>query len=458
MDRGVKRLFAFLLTASLLIFLLPTLLSWSPALAGRAFSLKLGGSWEISELQLTWQGPQVLGPTDYASDTLRAHFDRLDLHVPLWGLLRSPPRGAAELDNGTFLFPPSSSLHNVSAKIASNNAGSYDVAIAGSTAIDSAPGSFGLTGVLTSLQPLHVDLDASAKRFPGPAVDLLANALGYKLKGLMKELLGDRVDLKASLSFAQNNGSADVTVVSTLAALEFHGNLDGHTLTLKEPLIAWFPLNEILAHSALRDLNPLFLAAIKSKTPVRLQIEPLEASLPYQPFDWNKVKLLEGTLDLGQVICSNTSLLHTLLSVTKNKLPAEELNAWFTPLYFSVQNGVIKTQRLDALIGDSLHICTWGTINLPKDQVRMFLGLPADTLEQVFGIRGLPPSYVLKLPIKGSPAHPRLETSGALAHIAALTAAKKLKHNDFFGGKIGTLAQPDSDTPAPTTQPYPWAR
>ena len=109
---------------------------------------------------------------------------------------------------------------------------------------------------------------------------------------------------------------------------------------------------------------------------------------------------------------------------------------------------------MDALVANSLHLCSWGDIELEKGRLDMSLGLTADTLRKAFGIRNLADDYVLKIQLKGTVAEPKLATSAALAKIAALLAAQKTAKG-LPGGIVNLFTQQQNDIP-PANHPLPW--
>ena len=138
------------------------------------------------------------------------------------------------------------------------------------------------------------------------------------------------------------------------------------------------------------------------------------------------------------------------------------MEAWFTPVSFQLQNGRLETGRLDALLSRSVHICSWGSVNLLTEKLHMYLGLPADTLQGSFGITGLPSDYVLKIPLRGTLSHPELSTSSAAAQIASMAATQNIplpKVGKMFEKITKTVStvKNDKDVP-PAKRPFPWER
>ena len=131
------------------------------------------------------------------------------------------------------------------------------------------------------------------------------------------------------------------------------------------------------------------------------------------------------------------------------------MDVWFTPLFFSLHDGLLTTSRIDFLIDQTIHICTWGNIDYLSDRLDMYVGLPAETLQQSFGIEQLPADYVMKIALRGTMKKPKLATHAAAAKIAALLAAQKSSQNWLSSGILGIFGEIDSNVPPPH-RPFPW--
>lgn len=106
---------------------------------------------------------------------------------------------------------------------------------------------------------------------------------------------------------------------------------------------------------------------------------------------------------------------------------AASLEASLSPLVADVSgDGSIRAQRLDLRlklpgVAAPLHLVTWGTAHVsPGGPLDMALCLPADTLEAVLGVRGLPEGYGVVIPVRGTVAAPAPELGGAASRLAAL--------------------------------------
>ena len=408
---------------------------------------KTGMTIKMETLNLTWFGPQRFQSVTFQNSEANGSFDELLAQMPLWKL--SKLKGEFTLTNGKFsLKLANAKLENVSVKIVDQQ-----FFAAGSCSQDQVQGSFNIEGTVEKF-PSNFSLQGRLTSFPSLILDDL-----LKAKGLIVDAFGPSFNLEGSA----NTGSLDLKLSSPNCKTEVHGNFDGKTLKLRDPLSATFKLTPALSALLTRDINPLFLTAVQSKDPIRLTISPDDFSLPYAPFNEKNLSIPKGRIEIGRVVCQNGPTLNTLIALLQSKWlkKTDQMNAWFAPLDFRIQNGFLETGRLDLLLADSIHVCTWGYIDLRRDQINMYLGLPADTLEKSFGIKGLNSNYVLKIPIRGTTKKPELETGPATAQITAMAAAQKIplpgKVGKIFGTVVNTVTglKNDPDVP-PAQRPFPW--
>jgi hypothetical protein len=164
-------------------------------------------------------------------------------------------------------------------------------------------------------------------------------------------------------------------------------------------------------------------------------------------------------LNMGQVLCKNGSSLTSILTILKQKPLSygQEMNIWFTPMHFSLRHGLFHTRRMDALVADSIHICTWGNVNLINEQLHLSLGLTASALKKAFHITNLPRDFVLEIPITGSIKEPIISTEGASAKIAALKASETIFKGSLPGRILKSFVPTEHNVP-PAHHPLPWEK
>lgn len=440
-----KTLFIILGLLALLIAFFPLLLSTpvgSPIFT-HLLSVKFRGQVSIEKTRLSWFGPQRFEHVTLTKPDLIASIDLLESTVPFWEL--SNFGSSFRLEDGNFLFPTyqQAQITHVQAKIEGQK-----LQAKGST-----PGGGFLAIQGTVVSKREFDITATIKEIPTIAVDKL-----LKLNGTLYKILGSTLSFNGTLTHKSQAGKLRFDFSSPNGTAALNGNINDDILTLNQPLKATIRLSDALSELLVK--SELF-TAIRAKNPISLLISSEGFSCPLNPFRFDQLQIQRGTLNLGQIQIDAGSSLHSLVQLFDHKAFEKTTDIWFTPALFQLQNGRLQLSRVDALVSKSIHLCTWGDIDIKNDDLQMTLGLPGDTLERSFNIRNLSDSYVLKIPIRGSIKDPQFETKGAIAKIAILSTSKHIptKGGKIFGGIVNavTQAQDDGDAP-PANRPFPWER
>lgn len=270
----------------------------------------------------------------------------------------------------------------------------------------------------------HLEVDAPFWSFSGPfhfnfqAQIFTSPSLAF--------IFGKSIDIAGSASFDKT----DLILSSTTFNTELKGFLSKEAMTLRTPLSVPFHLDF-------------------AENPVRLSIDPKGFSFPL-PFKLKKLSIGKATIDANKIRLKNDGLFSFL------KIGIPQITAWITPVPFTLHEGILTLQRIDALLTNSIHICLWGTIDLLQDRLHLTLGLPADTLQKTFGIQNLPPAYVMKIPVRGSLQTPSIDTSSAIAKITALVAKGQLPKKGIFGNLVDIFSSKEDKDIPPPNRPFPW--
>lgn len=438
----------------LLIFIL-LLIGFFPFIAsttlGKPFFIqliktKVKGDITIEKLDLSWLGPQRFENISLANQDVSADVALITSNVPFWKL--SHLGNSFTLQDGTFSFSAyeGAEITNVQALINGNN-----LKATGSTPQG---GSLSIRGTIQSDE--NFDITADLKQIPTIAIDQL-----LKLNGLAYKTLGMTLNANGACTFTKNQGSISMVLTSPNFKGSINAAITNGILTLNEPLNATLQVSKELTEVLLQHTSDKIITGLETKNPFILRILTPGFSCPIKPFRFDQLEVGAASLDLGQVRVQSGESLHFLVKLFKNKDFGKNIDIWFTPVAFQIQNGVIELGRMDALLSRSIHLCTWGDIDVKKDKLHMFLGLPADTLQESFGIQTLSRNYVLKIPVHGSLNNPKFDTGPAIAKIATMTASQQIptKGGKIFGGIVNvfTQAQDDGDAPPPN-RPFPWER
>ncbi len=148
------------------------------------------------------------------------------------------------------------------------------------------------------------------------------------------------------------------------------------------------------------------------------------------------VRIAKATLDLGKVEIDNNSQLGVVMGIlnTDRGTANGAFKVWFTPLHLSLSDGVLKFNRMDALIADRFPVALWGKIDVPNDRVRMIIGITAPALREAYALANVSDNYVLQLPLTGTIDNAVVDKARATARITALAAQS---HGTTEGVVIG---------------------
>ncbi len=417
---------------------------------------KIDAKIEVGKLRLSWFGPQEISHFHAKGKEYVIGFDQLRVSQPLWRSIRL-------LDGNWKSFTGSFSLQNASIYVdhpsypevevselfaeAERKKSNWQIdAKANISAPSGKQGFFSLRGNsdLARWNDLTCNLDLSFSHLPTYFLQVVKNG------PFLAALMGDTADGKATLSMQKGKGRLDASIDSESLRTDIFGKIENGILTLRKNLIAQFYLTENLSNYLFKEINPFFVTAISADHPVQLLIHKNGFSFPLS-FDTNQLVIDRATLDMGKIRCQNGSTLSLAISLLKMRslLGQRTMTVWFNPLDFSIKDQIITCQRMDMLIADVLHFCTWGKINLKNKKIRMTLGITQSALAHSFGLTNLPKEYVLTIPIRGTTKKPDIDLSKGAAKIAALMAKDKA---GFFGKWIPTE---EKEIPPPI-YPIPW--
>ena len=141
-------------------------------------------------------------------------------------------------------------------------------------------------------------------------------------------------------------------------------------------------------------------------------------------------------------------------------LSTPTITIWFTPIYFNFHRGNLALKRFDFLVGETYPLANWGSFNLLTNRGDFVLGLTSQTLQTVFGVKGLNNDYLLQIPIHLANGKTEVDKKKAMARVSSLIAqthgGEKVK---LLGNILDMVLSEKGDaSPAPTTQPFPWEK
>lgn len=333
------------------------------------------------------------------------------------------------------------------------------VLLTGKSVIDGEEGNFDISSVIGhEIKTGTITL----KNFPTISFDELFFEKSDQNKGLISQILGQKSNLTSTFKIVNSEGTIFIDIASSNLRARVSANYSKGLITLNAPLDAALILSEKLSLSLLKDVNPLLIYGLKAFSPVKIKIPEGALSLPVSPLNLKELKIENAMVDFGKILTKNGPNISTIIGIMKyhSLEDVKEMTIWCTPVFIKIVNGKLFTSRMDALLADEIHICTWGAIDLASKKIKMTLGLTSQALERGFGIKDMPPDYVMKIPMKGTTDNPKIEKGLAAAKIAGLLALQSAEKKSIIGQIFDTIkhaAEDQSDVPPPYL-PYPWEK
>lgn len=394
----------------------------------RILSKKTKSEIEFESSHFSWLGPQKFHNIHWTHESANGTLEELKIKAPFWSF-----KGLFELKNGSIDYK-GGRVEQIEGKVEGKK-----LVLNGITQ----GGHISVQGDIESRKQFHLNVDI--KQFPLAALD-----------SQLDQIFGPVLDVSGTIDFSQKIGELNLAITAPNLRTQLRGSMSSTSFTLKEPLIATFFFTP--KNSAILLKNSY--ASFTSQTPTTLRIEPQNFYYPL-PFSWKKLKIHKAILDLSKIKCNNNPSLSVVMMLLKadSLAKADELSFWFSPVMFQIDSGQFELGRIDFLISNTIHLCTWGTADLLTEKLNFILGLPAETLRQSFGIKNVDVNYVLKVEVRGSAEEPNIATGPAVAKIAALVAASQIPKKGLLGELTDFFPKfkADKDTPPPK-RPFPWEK
>lgn len=273
----------------------------------------------------------------------------------------------------------------------------------------------------------------------------------------LKAVLGDTINAQLKSTFKGLNGTVIGSLYGQQGKASLNGQLQNGTFTLNEPFIWSIRLSPEFSSAILQEHVPLLGTAFAADQPLQLKIAPEGFSIPLLPFDIQQISIPQGTFQMNKIQFRNEGELNALLNILK-PLNAATFEIWFTPLYFSIKEGLVYFERMDFLVANTYTLAAWGKWNLLDEKMDFVLGISGRSLKYAFNLPGIPNNYLLQLPVKGRKGKIKVDTKKMNTRIAAIIAqAQGGVHGKIIGGFLEIAADlKEAKPPAPTTQPFPW--
>lgn len=282
-----------------------------------------------------------------------------------------------------------------------------------------------------------------------------------RTRQMTQAILGELVNARIYGEISQLSGPLTIDIKASNFKALVPLQLEPHAIYLRNFVDAEITLTPDVSETFLKDINPLLITGAFSDHPLKVYIDPQDFILPIHPFSFRDMRIGKAIFDLGKIHVHNGGQIQSLMEFLKAKeiSPDGSMDAWFTPIFMNLQNGVASYKRFDALLAGNVHIALWGQIDLIKDKVRMTLGIAPTTLQQRFGILGLNKKDMFQVKMRGSTEKLDLDWSSAYTRIGIIIARTAGGHIGYIvGGIVEQLvtAFGEEPVPPPTTDPFPW--
>ncbi|AHH22793.1 hypothetical protein FTM59_02165 [Chlamydia trachomatis] len=275
------------------------------------------------------------------------------------------------------------------------------------------------------------------------------------VRAKLTSLAGPKIHISIYNDFYKGEGPLTIKVDSENLTGYLPLELTEHAILLKEDLTASLHINEEINKAFLREFNPLISeGGAYSKHPVSLRVNPQNFYLPIKPYSFENFRIQSASLDFGKIEIENTGTMQDLFQFLDVEAEQQRVESWFTPIFFSVQNGQIIYKRFDALIDGRIRLALWGKTDVIRDRLAMTLGIDPELIKKLFRNTMLKTKNFFLIKIRGPISSPEIDWSSAYARIALLksyTIAGPL--NSLADKLFSSLGEP---TPSQTVSPLPW--
>lgn len=296
---------------------------------------------------------------------------------------------------------------------------------------------------------VQIAFACQGKHIPSPYVELFTG------RSEITPLFGKLLDFSLEGNIKDMSGPLQADINGERGKIKLRSHLDNGILKLKEPFEASVIASRDLGN-ILGKILPLFGELVSSQNPITITVFPENFYLPINSFDSRKVQIGKAVISAGKMQFSNGGELHKLLALLQAS-KEKEVTIWVTPLFLSMNNGILSVSRMDMLMMDHYHLATWGQIDFGKDSVDMVVGITGEALSYALEIPSLSKSEMLQLPLKGKTRNAKIDQAKAAARIASILAKHQGGSEGFIlGTAIDIAGGKQPKVPPPTTSPLPW--
>lgn len=425
---------------------------------------KFSAQLSIGDIGLSWFGPQKVSRLSFKNENLELKLQYYSADINLFDfvsnlglkpyeLISSPYEMEIKGADVNLSYPdlPFAEFKELNASIKRLDNG-LDVMVSGKTEEDGVQGSFSLAGKLLH-SPQKYDGNLKLEHFPVTIVDRFLSLSYHFGENLFLNFLGKFINLSSNFSLSNSEGQVTIDADASNLSLAANFQILNDSIVLNEPLIATLKFS-----NGLTNLigNQMPLEGLNSLKPAIIRISDKGFFLP-RPFNLAKLKIPSATLDPSLVQISNEKLLNSLAELLKQRKSSVDI--WFSPIAFSLDNGILNLSRFDFLIDYNLHLGFFGKANLLNLQLDADLILTADALYVLYGVSSVPEDFAITVPVGGSFEHLKVDTKSAAGKVGTLLAAEVVQgQGGVWGNVLGGIAKQTvhGDKVPPAQRPFPW--
>jgi len=407
---------------------------------------KIPGTLSVKKIRLSWFGPQVFERSTLKSPEYTIKCELVSSYLPLWKIENWQRH--IQIQNGSFssLQYEQGELIDIQAVIQNNKIEM--------TAMTPQKGSLSIQGTLP-IQKQPFDLSIKIKNIPTIVLDSLLQCDTW-----LSKILGPLSNIDALYTSSEDKQTLAIDLMTTQVKSSLRGEISDHILTLTAPWVSSLSISDPLRLALLGKMQSQWITDFQPKNPITLRISPEDFQCSLFPFQFQTLRIGKGSLNLGKILIQSDPSTRFLMKLLKGQGLANPILFWFTSLPFQLDHKILSLGRVDALLSQSIHLCTWGEVNLSTDRLQMFLGIPIATLQNILDVSIFPSNYVFKIPVTGSLTRPKFDTGPAFGKIATMAASKQIPTTSgkIFGGLVKTIVQAQDQNDVPPPQQFPWVK
>lgn len=443
---------------------------------------KINYSLEAGKTHFSWLGPQrAENLRAISSSGIQYNFPKLSLDMPLWGLWKKIPSiGITRIFNPTVNMAqvdekPDKEIGSIDSVISTHKKCSQTNCCRIFGEIHATDGKIYLSRFENSIDipklqyicnPDGMTLHAEAKFPNGASIshidieyktlaqnfqlqgrdipsDLLGTFAGFWNGLSIQEVLGPALNIDATAQLINGSGPVLLNLNSPNASIVQSGKLYPDRYILDKPFTMTMQISEKILdsifHHPILHIDPI-------QRPITITIGPQEILLPISPSS----EIRNGSIHIGRITCTNRDLLFQLATQVL-RIDDTKIDIWFSDIPVNYAEGILRVSRSEILLQNKYPLAIWGKIDYFQKKVNLTLAITETTLKKAFGLKSLPPDFVITCPIKGSFDDIQLDIRKLVKRLSILIAKEKAKKQIWKEG--ANFFEEPTDNPL---QSIPW--